>query len=342
MKIKLKHLCSDTDRFGNVRFYVRVPGQKKIRLGAAPTTEEFYEAYRRAIGERDALPDGKIKAGSFRALVAKYVGSTKFRSLDPSTQNWQRGTLEDICTAYGHCLVETMKGKHVRAIRNEKIDAGLPAAGNQRLKAMRAMFRWGVEEEECETNPTIGVQKHAYSTDGHHTWTDAEMAQYRAFYPLGSKPRVALDLVSYTSCRREDVVRFGPQHRRDGRLVYRQAKNEHRNPVDIDIPVHEKLAESLDAYTSNHLTYLVTDYGKPFAVDGFGKRFKEWCRAAGLPDHCTLHGVRKHTASQLAEEGATPHMIGAVTGHRTLTEIERYTAKARRRGLATEAIGKLK
>ena len=342
MKIKLKHLCSDTDRHGNLRFYVRVPGQKKIRLGAAPTTEEFYEAYRRAIGERDALPDGKIKAGSFRALVAKYVGSTKFRSLDPSTQNWQRGTLEDICMAYGHCLVETMKGKHVRAIRNEKIDAGLPAAGNQRLKAMRAMFRWGVEEEECETNPTIGVQKHAYSTDGHHTWTDAEMAQYRAFYPLGSKPRVALDLVSYTSCRREDVVRFGPQHRRDGRLVYRQAKNEHRNPVDIDIPVHEKLAESLDAYTSNHLTYLVTDYGKPFAVDGFGKRFKEWCRAAGLPDHCTLHGVRKHTASQLAEEGATPHMIGAVTGHRTLTEIERYTAKARRRGLATEAIGKLK
>ena len=144
MKIKLKHLCSDTDRFGNVRFYVRVPGQKKIRLGAAPTTEEFYEAYRRAIGERDALPDGKIKAGSFRALVAKYVGSTKFRSLDPSTQNWQRRTLEDICTAYGHCLVETMKGKHVRAIRNEKIEAELPAAGNQRLKAMRAMFRWGL------------------------------------------------------------------------------------------------------------------------------------------------------------------------------------------------------
>ena len=78
MKIKLKHLCSDTDRHGNLRFYVRVPGQKKIRLGAAPTTEEFYEAYRRAIGERDTLdPSGKIKAGSFRALVAKYVSSTK-------------------------------------------------------------------------------------------------------------------------------------------------------------------------------------------------------------------------------------------------------------------------
>jgi non-homologous end joining protein Ku len=27
---------------------------------------------------------------------------TKFKSLDGSTQNWQRRTLEDICVAYGH------------------------------------------------------------------------------------------------------------------------------------------------------------------------------------------------------------------------------------------------
>jgi integrase len=343
MKIKLKHLCSDADRHGNLRFYVRVPGQKKIRLSAAPTTDEFFQAYRKAIGQRDAEADSIAKAGSFRALVTKYLASTKFKSLDPdSTQGWQRSTLEDICTNFGHCMVETMRGKHVREIRNQKINAGFPGAGNQRLKAIRAMFKWAVEEEECENNPTVGVQKHSYQTDGHHSWTDEEMALYRAFYPLGTKQRLAIDLVSYTSCRREDVVRFGPQHHRNGRLVYRQAKNEHRNPIDLDIPVHPKLAESLDAYASEHLTYLVTDWGHPFSFKGFGNRFKDWCRAAGLPDNCTLHGVRKHTASALAEEGATPHQIGSVTGHTSLKEIERYTAKARRKRLATEAIRKLK
>src|SRR6516164_8814694 len=117
MKIKLKHLCSDRDRHGSVRFYVRVPGQKKIRLSGAPTTEEFYDAYRRAIGERDALdPSGKIKTGSFRALVAKYVGSTKFKSLDLSTQNWLRRSLEDICAAYGHYeLARATQRKTVQA-----------------------------------------------------------------------------------------------------------------------------------------------------------------------------------------------------------------------------------
>ena len=187
-----------------------------------------------------------------------------------------------------------MKGKHVRAIRNEKIDAGLPAAGNQRLKAMRAMFRWGVEEEECETNPTIGVQKHGYQTDGHHQWTDEQMAQYRAFYPLGTKQRVAIDLVSYTSCRREDVVRIGPQHRRNGRLVYRQAKNEHRNPIDLDIPVHPKLAESLDAFTSDHLIWSLSG-----ASHSLSKASATASSYGAVPPPCP-------TAAHCTESASTP------------------------------------
>jgi hypothetical protein len=50
-----------------------VPGQKKVRLSGASTTEEYYEAYRSAIGQSDSVDSSsKIKAGSFRALVAKY------------------------------------------------------------------------------------------------------------------------------------------------------------------------------------------------------------------------------------------------------------------------------
>jgi integrase/recombinase XerD len=39
--------------------------------------------------------------------------------------------------------------------------------------------------------------------------------------------------------------------------------------------------------------------------------------------HCSAHGVRKHTAARLAENDATPHQIGAITGHQSLEEIER-------------------
>ena len=51
----------------------------------------------------------------------------------------------------------------------------------------------------------------------------------------------------------EDATRFGPQHVRSvmvqiddrpvltKRIVYTQAKNEHRNPVHLDIPLHPEL-----------------------------------------------------------------------------------------------------
>ena len=52
--------------------------------------------------------------------------------------------------------------------------------------------------------------------------------------------------------------------------------------------------------------------------------------AADLP-HCSAHGVRKATSTALAEAGATPHEIMAVTGHQTLEEVERYTKAASRK-----------
>jgi integrase len=85
---------------------------------------------------------------------------------------------------------------------------------------------------------------------------------------------------------------------------------------------------------------LITEYGKPFTANGFGNKFKEWCRQAGLP-HCSAHGVRKATSTALAESGATPHEIMAITGHQTLEEVERYTKAASRKKTADSAMRKL-
>ncbi len=55
-------------------------------------------------------------------------------------------------------------------------------------------------------------------------------------------------------------------------------------------------------------------------------------------DAGALHGGKvslcKAIARRLAEAGCTPHQIGAITGHTTLKEVERYSASAARDGLA--------
>jgi integrase len=64
-------------------------------------------------------------------------------------------------------------------------------------------------------------------------------------------------------------------------------------------------------------------------------------RAAGLPARCVSHGLRKAAARRLAEAGCSEKQIAAVTGHRTLKEVARYTRAADQERLAAQAVDKL-
>lgn len=342
MKVRLKYLSEDIDRHGNVRCYVRLPGKPKMRLRAMPGTPEFMEEYRAAVAAaNDCAPRQArtLARGSFGYLCRLYYASAAFKALDKSTQDWRRRALDEVCATHGEKPVAMMQARHVRKLRDEKASA--PAVANTRLKALRALFRWAAEAEEVESNPARDVHLIRYPTQGYHSWSLEEVTAFEVAHPVGSKARLALALLLYTACRREDVARLGPQHIRDGRVHYTQAKNEHRSPVVMDIPVHPDLRMVIDATPSRHLTFLVTEYGKPFTAAGFGNRFREWCNEAGLP-HCTAHGLRKATAARLAERGATAHEIMAITGHKTLEEVERYTRAAGRAKLADSAMAKFK
>jgi integrase/recombinase XerD len=337
VKVRFRFVVEDVHRHGNVRLYFRRRGEPKTRL---PGSEEFMAAYQEALGRSSTTKAiQRLNAGSFGYLCRQYFISQTFKALDESTRKWRRRALDEIALEHGDKPIAKMQAKHVRQLRDEKADK--PGAARNRLKALRALFRWAMDNDHAPHDPTRDIKPIPHHTDGHHTWTLEEIAAFEERHPLGSKARLAMSLLLYTACRREDVVRFGPQHLRNGRLQYRQAKNEHRNPIDLDIPIHPDLAKVVAATPARHLTFLVTEYAKPFSVAGFGAKFRDWCNQAGLP-HCSAHGLRKATAARLAERGASAHEIMAITGHRSLEEVERYTRAARKTKLADSAMSKLK
>ena len=343
MQIRFKHLVEDRDRHGNIRLYVRVSGRPKVRIRAPFGNDEFIAAYNAAVSNHVGTPRQAREArpGSFRHLCVLYYGSALFKRFDKATQSWRRQALDAICEKHADKPVARLTPRHIRVLRDERADQ--LGAANQRLKALKALFAWACEEEPeiAPQNPTWGVRKIKYNTDGHHSWAAEEIAQYRDRHPIGSKARLALDLLLYTGGRREDAVRLGPQHVRDGRVRFTQAKNEHRNPIKVDIPLHPELATTIAATRSGHLTLLITAFGKPFTPAGFGNAMRDWFDQANLR-HCSAHGLRKACATALAEAGATAHEIASVTGHQSLEEVERYTRAARRKKLADAAIAKLK
>ena len=195
-------------------------------------------------------------------------------------------------------------------------------------------MRWCESRKLVRQDPTWGVKVKVPHSDGHHTWSEEEVAQFETMHPVGSKARLALALGLYTAQRRGDVVRMGRQHIRNGELAVRQEKTN----AALLIPVLPELAAIIDATPTGHLTLLVTRTGKSYGANNFSQQFRVWCDAAGLPPECSFHGLRKLALVRLADAGKTVHQIAAVSGHKTLKEVERYTRAADQRRLAREAL----
>lgn len=348
--VKYRHVHEDVDRHGNVRLYFKRRGQKKIRLREKPGTEAFAAEYKRALnGETEASTPAIVLAtpGTWRWLCEQHFASGEFRQLEESTQAVRRGILEATFDeprepgakeTFADCPISRMTTKAVVVLRDRK--GTLFDAANNRVKAIHRVFSWALQQVPplADSNPARDVPKLRGKGGGHHTWTINEVERYERRHPPGSKARLALALFLYTGQRRSDVVLLGRQHARNGWLRFTQYKNRRRSPVTLEIPILPVLQQELDAVPPGVLTYLVTEYRRPFTAKGFGSWFKARCREAGLPERCTAHGLRKAGAVRAAENGATAHQLMAIFGWKTLAEAERYTRKAEQKRMAGEAM----
>jgi integrase len=362
LTVQLKHVHEDVDRHGNVRVYFWLgKGYRKIRMRDAVGSVPFMERYEELLqagraGQLATVPgaSGAVAAGTYRWLCIEWFKpGTSFKALDGVTQVVYRRVLEgtfsepvraDARETFADYPINRMSPKSLEVLRDRK--SGLPGAASNRVKALRALFKWAHKQQHVETNISRDLVKPRQRGSGHHTWDPEEVVQYERFHPVGSKARLALALLLYTGVRRSDVVRLGRQHLRMvwdeeiganvAWLKFTQHKNRNRRPVKVEIPVLPELQRIIDASSCGDLTYIVTEYGRPFSAAGFGNKFREWCNEADLL-HCSAHGLRKAGATLAAENGATAHQLMAVFGWLTLTEAQRYTQAAERKTLARAA-----
>jgi integrase len=322
------------DRDGRAYYYVRRRGFPRVRLPGLPWSPSFMAAYEAALtGPHTAIGAGRIKPGSVAAVVAEYFDSTQFfASKSAGTQRMRRGILERFRAAYGERPFTLLPAEFIEAL----LDAKPPHAARSWLVTLRSLCAFALKRGWLRTDPTRDIKQRSIKGEGFHTWTEEEISQFEAHHPIGSKPRLALALLLYTAQRRGDVVKMGRQHIKDGALTVKQQKT----GVTLAIPVHPELRAVLDATPSEHLTFLVTATGKPYGGNAFSEQFRNWCDAAGLPQRCKPHGLRKAACRRLAEAGCSANEIMSISGHTTMKEIVRYTVAADQARLARNAFAK--
>jgi integrase len=330
-RIKLRYVHGFVDkRYGGskARYYFRRRGSKQIPLPGMPGSPEFNAAYEAAIAGQAAAPKltigaGRVRSGSIGALALAYFSSPGFLALQPSTQNTYRLIIERFLKDHGDKPVALLTRQHINAMLAQRV--GKPAAANHWLRLLKTMMRFAVVEGLRKDDPTTAVAFIKRRSDGFHTWREDEIAQLEAHHPIGSRPRLALALLLYTAQRRSDVARMGQQQVARGVVHVRQQKT----GTMVPIPLHPVLAEILAATpTVGVKTFLVTSAGQAYTAAGFGNAFRAWCDEAGLPKHCSAHGLRKAACRRLAKAGCSANVIASISGHTSLREVELYTKAA--------------
>jgi integrase len=333
-RIRLKFVQGFVDRrTGAVFHYFRRRGYPRVRLPGIPGSREFVEAYQRALdGQQMPVGAGRTKAGTLNAAIVGYYDSTMFfGALAPSTKQIRRQILERFRADHSDKPIAMLPQKFIiLALGKLK-----PFAARSWLKAIRHLMAYAVSANLVETDITQGIKLPKVKTDGFYTWSEQDIAAYEAAHAIGTKARLAFALLLYTAQRRSDVIRIGPQHIRDGVLHVKQQKT----GAELYIPVHPDLRAIMDATPIAHLTLLTTKTGKPYSGSDFGDQFRVWCDAAGLP-HCSAHGLRKAACRRLAEAGCSANEIGAISGHATLGEVQRYTKAADQARMARNAMAR--
>lgn len=341
------HVTAYTDRHGKRRYRFRKAGYS-YHFKEHPGTPSHPSAEYKDIAAGQQPTTRRAEHGTVRDLVNRYYQSPAYRNPGEVTQEKVRARLEDFCKAHGHKSVAGCRFNHIETILAQKMQIGKnaegrkiggPNAAKSLEKDLARLFDLAVKLQWIKTNPVrlvdgVKVPK----TAGFHSWTDEEIAQFQAYYPLGTMPRLALEIMLWTLLRRGDARLFGPAHRKNGWIQILNEKTKKRSWL----PERNELTQAIEAMdTVGTTAYLLSERGEPFKSSAsFGNWFRRRCNDAGLP-HCSAHGLRKATARRLAENGATQQQLKAVGNWSQDKDVAKYTAAADQKRLAISVMTKL-
>ena len=177
------------------------------------------EAYEQAVAGQPAPIDTgarRTRPGSMRALAVSYFQSVDYRFMGLRTQRVYRGLNERFARRQTRTAISSEQTGRVigreHVVRLIATKANKPEAANQFRKVLRAMMKHAVEIGLRADDPTRDVRSIRVKSEGFHSWSDAEIAQFEKRHPIGSRARLAFALLLYTGQRRSDIVRLGRQH----------------------------------------------------------------------------------------------------------------------------------
>jgi enterobacteria phage integrase len=216
---------------------------------------------------------------------------------------------------HGDKRVATLERKHILSWRDKIKDK--PGAANKMIRVVKLLLSFAIDRGIRADNPALRIKM--FKLGEFRDWTDEELVQFEERWPLGTMERTGYAMGLYTLQRRADVAAAKWTAIAGDTIMVRQSKT----GTALALPVHPALAEALQAVHPRRDTIIAGNMGHELNPIYFGKLMADAIAAAGLPDDCVLHGLRKSGARILEELG---QKVRSMSGHLS-PQMERHYSK---------------
>ena len=325
-KLELPYLDTISVK-GRTYHYFR-KGKTRVRLKAPPGSEAFLREYWH-------LRRGQPSAGSrttWDQLIASYYQSSKYKRLSKGTAANYRRHCEAIREKNGARDVRSFRRKHAIKARDALQDTWSKA--NERVAVLSILMRHAVDLEWIDRNPVVNVEK---LTGGEYEpWPEDKLKAFEAACAVSSVERIVYELAIGTGQRLGDCISMKWD---DFDGEYMKVVQE-KTSAKVQVYCPTRLQRFLETVPRSGAHILAKNRTQHMGKRQVQKKVEAIREAIGVlsgTSRLVPHGWRYTAATQLADAGVDMRDIQAVTGHKTLSMVQKYTAQANQKAASRRA-----
>lgn len=312
---------------GRTYYYFR-RGKVRVRINGNPDTEEFSRQYW-------ALRSGKASTASkttWERLIVSFYQSPKYKRLAKGTAMNYRRHIEEIRHKNGTKDVRAFRRKHAVAARDALQDTWSKA--NERVAVLSVLLNHAVDLEWIERNPVTRVEK---LTGGEYeAWPEEKLRAYENAAPPLTPARTIYELAIGTGQRIGDCVAMKWADF-DGEFM---KVVQEKTGTKIQVYCPPRLQNYLDQLPKTGKHILAKNLTQHIGKRQIQKLVEDVRAAIGAKygeGRLVPHGWRYTAAVQLADAGVSLRDIQSVTGHKTLSMVQKYTSGANQKAASKRA-----
>lgn len=298
--------------------------RRRVKIGPYPVVS-LADARRKAmeiardveLGEFDKIPNAPVEtAPTLGEVIPKFIEL----HAKPNTKDWKR--TESVLHKFDGLKdrpIDQIKRQDVSKVLDGIIANGTPTRANRALSAIKKLMNWCVMRGDIETSPVALLRPPTREIARDRVLTDTEICTIWRHsdaedYPFGP----FLKLLLITGQRRSEVagMRWSELNLDEG--IWELPANRVKNARLHIVPLPDQavdILQGLHRFLDSDFVFTTTGRSP---ISGFG-RLKERVDTA-LPDETPdwrFHDFRRTASTGMAKLGVMPHVIDAVTNHKS-------------------------